>query len=190
MVDTDKTLSGLSWFKANQSSYPNSTKIADLESGFKGKVQAFEKALKAAGAKITVSTTKRNKARAAIMHHAWMVANKKTKPKDVPKIDGVKINWDHGDDAKSIKAAKDMIGKSGFNIAFKPSLTSRHIQGKAIDWTITWTKELKILGKDGKEVTITTSPKNGTNKDLHKVGKGYGVVKLVTDPPHWSTDGK
>ena len=37
----DKTLSGLKWFKANQAKYPNSTKISDLDSGFKSNVTAF-----------------------------------------------------------------------------------------------------------------------------------------------------
>ena len=79
----DKTLSGLAWFKANQSKYANSNKISDLNSGFKSNVQAFEKALKAAGASIKVSSPKRNKSRAAIMHYAWMVAKKKTAPTKV-----------------------------------------------------------------------------------------------------------
>ncbi|KIC48125.1 hypothetical protein [Tateyamaria sp. ANG-S1] len=186
----DKNLSGLAWFKANQSKYPNSNKISALASGFKTSVQAFEKALKAAGATIIVSSTKRNKSRAYIMRYAWDVANKKTAPDKVPKITGVDINWDHGDAAKSIKAAKEMIGSSGFNIAYKPSLTSRHIEGKAIDWTIKWNKELKIKDKKGKEVVIKSSPKSGQNKELHAVGKTYGVVKLASDPPHWSTDGR
>jgi len=185
-----KNLSGLAWFKANQSKYSNSNKISDLGSGFKSSVQAFEKALKAAGAKVAVSSTLRNKSRAAIMHYAWMVAKKKTAPNKVPKIQGVDINFDHGDDKKSIDAAKAMIGSGGFNIAYKPSLTSRHIAGKAIDWTITWGKDLTIKDKSGKEVVVKSSPKNGTNKDLHPVGKSYGVVKLVSDAPHWSTDGK
>lgn len=186
----DKTLSGLKWFKANQAKYPNSTKVSDLDSSFKSNVTAFNAALKAAGAKIVVSTTKRNKSRAAIMHWAYKLANGKVKVAAIPKIAGVTINWDHGDDAKSKKAAKDMIGSSGFNIKYQPSLTSRHIQGKAIDMTITWSGELKIQNKKKEEVTIASSPRNGQNKDLHKIGATYGVVKLVSDPPHWSTDGK
>jgi hypothetical protein len=39
-------------------------------------------------------------------------------------------------------------------------------------------------------VTISSTPRTGAfNTDLHQVGASYGVVKLVTDHPHWSADG-
>lgn len=186
----DDKLSGLDWFKKNQAKYPNSSKVEDLESGFKAKVKAFIAALEEAGAKVKVSSTLRNPTRAALMHWSYKVANGKCKPKDVPKIAGADIKWDHGDDKKSIEAAKEMAGPSGFGIAFQPSLTSRHIEGKAVDMTITWKRTLTIKNKKGEDVTIEKNPKNGNNKDLHKVGATYGVVKLASDPPHWSTDGK
>jgi hypothetical protein len=186
----DKDLSGLDWFKRNHAKYPNSAKIADLDSGFKSNVKAFTDALKAAGAKVTVSATLRNPKRAALMHWAFKVAKGNVKAAAVPKIAGVRITWDHGDDSKSVAAAAEMVGKSGFNIAFQPSLTSRHIQGKAIDMTITWSKSLTIKNRKGEDVTIDSAPTNGRNKELHKVGATYGVVKLVSDPPHWSTDGR
>ena len=186
----DKDLSGLEWFRSNQSKYPNSDSVGDLDASFKSKVADFISALEAAGAKVKISATRRNATRAALMHWSFKVANGKTKPKDVPKIKGATIKWDHGDDKTSVAAAKDMAGKSGFDIAFQPSLTSRHIQGKAIDMTISWTKSLVIKTKKGEEVTITSSPTSGMNKDLHKVGATFGVMKLASDPPHWSTDGK
>ncbi len=190
MADS-KNLSGLDWFRANQAKYPNSARVADLDSSFKPKVKAFIAALEEAKAKVRIASTLRNPQRAAVMHWAFKVANGKTKPKDVPKIAGVTIEWDHGDDKASIAAAKDMVGASGFNIKYQPSLTSRHIEGKAIDMTITWSKSLTIKNKKGEEVTIDSSPRNGAgNKDLHKLGATYGVNKLVSDPPHWSTDGK
>jgi hypothetical protein len=50
---------------------------------------------------------------------------------------------------------------------------------------------LKIKNAKGDEVTITTTPRTGNdNKELHAVGATYGVHKLVSDPPHWSHDGK
>jgi hypothetical protein len=184
-------LSGLDWFKKNQAKYPNSNKVEDLDSGFKSKVKDFLGALKDAGAKVTVSSTLRNPARAAIMHWAFKVANGKVKPSAVPKIKDVDIKWDHGDETKSVDAAKEMVGPSGFNIAFQPSLTSRHIEGKAIDMTITWKKSLTIKNKKGEEVAIEKGPRSGDkNKELHKVGATFGVIKLASDPPHWSTDGK
>jgi hypothetical protein len=49
--------------------------------------------------------------------------------------------------------------------------------------------KLEVAGKGGKKVSIG-SPNNGAdNDDLHKLGADYGVIKLATDPPHWSTDG-
>ena len=186
----DKDLSGAAWFKANQAKYPNSNKVEDLESGFKSKVKAFIKALEDAGAKVKISSTLRNPTRAALMHWSYKVANGKAKPKDVPKIKGAMITWDHGEDEASVAAAKEMAGASGFNIAYQPSLTSRHIEGKAIDMDISWSKDLKIKDSKGKDVTIDKAPRSGQNKDLHKIGDGYGVVKLASDPPHWSTDGK
>jgi hypothetical protein len=38
-------------------------------------------------------------------------------------------------------------------------------------------------------VDITSSPRTGQNGELHAVGQTYNVVKLVSDPPHWSADG-
>jgi hypothetical protein len=55
---------------------------------------------------------------------------------------------------------------------------------------ITWKATLKVRDKGGKEVKITSMPRNGNNKDLHLVGKSYGVIRLGSDPPHWSSDGK
>lgn len=43
---------------------------------------------------------------------------------------------------------------------------------------------------EGVGQSITTVPRNGAgNVALHGVGAGYGVLKLVADPPHWSDDG-
>ncbi|MCY1555605.1 hypothetical protein D9M68_922820 [compost metagenome] len=102
---------------------------------------------------------------------------------------GVDIEWDHGDEATSQKAAKAMV--AGYNIVKEPSLTSRHSQKKAIDMTISWTGDLTIKNKDGTEVAISTEPLNGENDDLIAVGKTYSVIKATFsgDPPHWSTDG-
>ena len=82
--------------------------------------------------------------------------------------------------------------KNAYGMRDKASLTSNHILGKAIDMTITWTKDIKIKDKAGKEYTLT--PNNGAKcEDLHKIGATYGVYKLVKNPPddpHWSFNGK
>jgi hypothetical protein len=71
---------------------------------------------------------------------------------------------------------------------------------KVLDMTIAWTGMLKIRDKGGKEVKITSSPRDGNNKHQtvdhrfsvknQELRETYGVIKLVSDPPHWSVDGK
>jgi hypothetical protein len=56
--------------------------------------------------------------------------------------------------------------------------------------TISWSRTLSIKKKDGTTVNIATQPRNGGNPQLVAVGAGYGVIKLVSDPPHWSDDGR
>jgi hypothetical protein len=129
----------------------------------------------------------RPKERAFLMHWCYYVAKELVSPKKVPKMKGVDINWDHGDDAKSRKAAEQMM--SAYHIAYEPALGSRHTEGKAIDMDITWTGTLKIKKADGTEVSMG-APRNGAdNETLHGVGKSYGVIKLKKDAPHWSSDG-
>lgn len=189
MADKDN-LSGLAWFKKNQASYPNSTKVGDLAGSFKSGTQSFIKALEDAGATVKVSSTKRHATRAHLMHYSWKLAKGQTKAASIPKLSGLDIEWDHGDEKTSQQAAQEMIGPQGFDMDFIASLTSNHIKGLAIDMTISWNGELKIKDAKGKDVTIKTSPRNGQNKELHTVGKSYGVVKHLTDRPHWSVDGK
>jgi len=109
-------------------------------------------------------------------------------------MSGVDIQWLHlnaqgqPDLAASRSAAEQMV--QGYGIVFKPALTSRHTEGKAIDMTITWQNSLLIANGSGTMVTISSSPRDGAgNADLHQVGSSYGVNKLLTDPPHWSSDG-
>ena len=181
-------LSGLCWFDRNQKKFPTSTSERDLDSGFRTKVEAFLKALKAAGAKVEISATHRPKARAQVMHYAYRVAKRELDPSKVPVIPDVKIVWDHGDKDRSVYGAREMV--KAFGIVKKPSLTSHHITKKAIDMTITWSGDLSIVDRKGKTVVIKNGPRDGANTELHKVGASYGVKKLVGDKPHWSVDGR
>ena len=88
----------------------------------------------------------------------------------------------------SRKAATAMV--NGYGIAFQPALKSRHVEGRAIDMTISWTGKLSIKTKSGVVTTVSSTPRNGFNADLRRVGKTFGVTKHPTDPPHWSTDGR
>jgi plastocyanin len=185
-----KTLSGRSWVEK----FPTSVSTDDLVEPFKSNVKKFLAALAAAGATVTIAATKRPKERAFLMHWSYRVARESYDPAKVPVMAGVDIDWVHRDDkgnkngSVSKTNAEQMV--IGYDIAYRPAVDSRHTEAKAIDMDITWiTAELKIKDGAGKDVTIKTGLKNGSNTALHKVGKSYDVVKLVSDPPHWSSDG-
>jgi hypothetical protein len=187
-VQRNARLSGLDWFQRNESNYPNSADVQDLAPGFNLHVRDFIWAMERGGANVFVESTLRNKDRAFIMHWAWKVAHGTVDAAKVPANPNVDIEWDHGNAKKSRKAAQEMV--NAFDIAYEPSLTSNHILGLAVDMTITWTSTIKVKDKDGKEHKLG-HPYNGAQSDkLHKIGKSYGVKKLLKDPPHWSIDGR
>lgn len=66
-------LSGAGWVR----SFTGKDSIHDLSIGFRDKVEKFHKALKQAGARVTISATLRPPERAYLMHWSWMIANKK-----------------------------------------------------------------------------------------------------------------
>jgi hypothetical protein len=194
-VTLNSKLSGKKWWDDHQGTEPfkKSDKISDLESSFQTAVKAFKKALDDAGASISIDTTKRSKKRAYVLHYAWQVAKGNVEARDVPSESGVDIEWVHSTDAKSKAGAQEIV--TAANMASVASLTSNHISGKAIDWTITWTGALSIKNKDGSTKSISSTPRNGGdpgNTELHAVGATYGVKKGLfkkKDPPHWSYNG-
>jgi len=180
--------SGRAW----TSKFPTSRKIGDLKGGFAGGVRKFVDAMEKGGATVDVEATFRPPQRAYLMHYAYLIAHG-ADPAKVPAMSGVDIDWVHKDKSgapdprASRKAAQEMV--SAYDIAYEPALKSRHTEGLAIDMTISWSGDLKIVAADGKELSIATRPRDGGNKELQAVGAGYGVVKLKSDPPHWSSDG-
>ena len=184
-----KTLSSVAWVQK----FPNSTSTDDLVDPFKANAKKFIAALTKAGANVSISSTLRPKERAYLMHWSFEISGG-LDPEKVPEMAGVDIEWVHRDSkgVKNVAASKtaaDMMVK-GYDIAFEPALASRHTEGKAIDMDIDWTvKELTITDGAGKDVVIKTGDKDGSNPQLHKVGASYNVIKLVSDPPHWSSDG-
>jgi hypothetical protein len=174
--------------------FPTSTSTADLSPSFAQAVDSFIAALQAAGANVAISATYRPPERAYLMHYAYRIARSGLDPATVPAMAGVDICWLHRDSvgnpdvAASITAAEAMV--QGYGIVFAPALHSRHTERLAIDMNITWTGNLTIEDGNGQTVTITTTPRTGAgNLDLHAVGATYGVIKLVSDRPHWSSDG-
>lgn len=188
-----KTKSGKYWVTWASTNAKNSTSIDDLEATFKPKAKAFVDALKAAGATVTIGTTKRSDKRAYLFHWSWKIALGKAKPSDATTMIGVDIEWDHGNEADSKKGAKEMVDGFGLAVPPKstnaPSLTSHHIKGKAIDMTIKWVGTLKVKKKDGTVAEVPSMTSVNLNTKLHAVGESYGVKKLKTDAPHWSADG-
>ena len=182
-------LSGKDWWHANQASYPNSQEIDDLEPGFRSKVENFVDSLKHAGANVVVKSTLRNPSRAYLMHYCWKIAYGEVDPEDVPKRGGVDIEWDHGDLEKSRKGAEEMVNL--FGMAHIAALNSNHIRGKAIDMNISWKNTLVMTRPAPLLTRIESRPRTGQNRELHEIGATvFGVRKLVSDPPHWSYDGK
>lgn len=182
--------SGKSWV----SQFPTSTSVDDLVSPFRENLKAFLAALNKAGASVAINATYRPVERAYLMHYAFRIAREGLSPKDVPAMEGVDIQWGHLDDqgkldiVASRRAAEDMV--AAYGIAFRPALRSNHTARLAVDMSIIWSGSLSILNSAGKKVVITSSPRSGSNTDLVRVGKTYGVIKLVSDPPHWSQNGR
>jgi hypothetical protein len=185
-----KEPSGAQWVAR----FPGSSDVSDLSLSFSSAASNFISALQTATATVTVNATYRPAERAYLMHYAFMVANNQIAPSAVPDFAGVDICWKHYDtsgnldDAAARAAAAAMV--SGYGIVYAPALVSRHTQREAVDMNISWTGDLTIVDGNGTSVTITSTPRTGAdNIDLRAVGSSYGVNKLASDAPHWSSDG-
>jgi hypothetical protein len=189
-ASTATELSGAGWV----AKFPGSKAIGDLESGFQASFQKFDQALAEAGATRVINASYRPPERAYMMHWCYRIAKLGFDPKKVPAMDGVDINWDHGDTAQSRAAASAMVAAFGMSkLKTKPALRSRHTQGKAIDMNVSWSGTLKIKRADGTEAAITSTPRDSTNVDLIAVAATYGVIHykaIEKDRIHWSTDGR
>ena len=181
-------LSGREWLENNQASFPNSDSVNDLEPAFAAAVTLFIGAIRKARASVRISATRRNQSRAWMMHYAWRLAKEEITTADIPADPHADIIWDHGDASVSRKKAQEMV--DFFGIVYKPSLTSNHIAGTAIDMTIGWNDPIEILDAQGNSVGLDR-PRNGADSTgLHAVGRTYGVIKLISDRPHWSANGR
>lgn len=182
-------LSGADWVKQ----FPTSRDIADLASPFRENVDAFVTALTNAGATVSIAATYRPAERAYLMHYAYRIAREGLDPRQVPARANIDIEWVHRkannqvDLVASRNAAEDMV--VAYGIVYRPALNSQHTARLAIDMTISWSGTLSIKNARGAQVEIKGTPRSGQNAELHAVGRTYNVVKLVSDPPHWSSDG-
>jgi hypothetical protein len=169
--------------------FAGSKSIDDLDPQWRGRVHAFVSTLERGGAHVEVQATLRPLERAYLMHWCWMIANLSQAPAAVPPQAGVAIDWTHSGDARAARAAAEAMVEA-YELQFLPSLTSRHIVGRAIDMSITWHDRLSVRDFDGAVHYILTDPRDGTNPELAKVGATFGIFKLTTDRPHWSDDGR
>jgi hypothetical protein len=185
-----KELSGVVWV----SRFPDTRTTSDLAGAFRSGCEAFIEAAKAGGADVEVSSTRRPKPRAQLMHFSWRIHKQTLNPQNVLPLAGIDIEWVHRradgsvDLAASRAAATAMV--NAYVIAFQPSLTSLHVLGKAIDMSISWSGSLSVAENSGRVRVIASTPRNGMNLDFRKVGRTYGVLKHPTDRPHWSTTGR
>jgi len=184
---TATIFSGAEWWHANQQNYANSAEISDLAPSFATQVGGFIRALEAGGATVLVAATRRNRLRAYLMHYCWRLANRDIAAAKVPLERKVPIIWDHGNEALSRQAAQEMLDL--FDVVYKPSLTSNHIVGRAVDMKISWTEPFLLKDARGREVLIDRPREDAVHPGLHAVGATYGVRKLRSDAPHWSTNG-
>lgn len=176
-------LSGPAWVAR----FPTSRSLFDLKPPFLDNATKFHNALLAAGAAVRISATLRPPERAYLMHHSFRIAKEGEDPRTVPRMAGVNIQWFHGDLPSSKRAAQQMV--DAYGIAFRPALNSNHTLGLAVDMTITWSGTLRIKDATGTTRSIGAPASGAANAALHTVGRTYGVIKLASDPPHWSSDG-
>lgn len=150
------TPAGIAWCGR----YPTSRSVADLAEPFCSGVISFLAELGSRGCTVSIAATRRPPERAWLMRYAWDIAHG-LDPAAVPRRAGIDILW-------TLDGARAMV--AGYRLAYRPSLTSRHIDGRAIDMSITgW---------------------SGTEDELYDLGALHGVIKLRSDPPHWSDDGR
>jgi D-alanyl-D-alanine dipeptidase len=152
-----------------------------LAEPFRTNVKSFFAAIVAAGGSTTISATYRPAERAYLMHYASKLSRGSVAAADIPSMAGVSIEWVHPTEAASVAAGTAMA--TAYGIVHPPALNSNHTQRTAIDVTIRNMIGKTITNASGTEVRINAL------SDLHAVGGSYGVIKLASDPPHWSQDG-
>jgi D-alanyl-D-alanine dipeptidase len=175
-------LSGIQWVGR----YPTSHSLDDLVSPFKENAKAFYAALIDASASVNIGDTLRPKERAFLMYTAYRIANELIKPENAATYPGVDINWIHPTPEASIAAAKAMV--NGYHIVHAPAFPTKHSSGTAIDMTVTWAGTIWVAQANQVKKEIS-KPADNSNSLLQQVAKTYGVLKLASDPPHWSDDG-
>lgn len=176
--------------------YPGSDKIADCADPFKTNVAKFVLSLKNGGADVRITATYRPPERAYLMHYACWVAGftdkngvfQQMKPEDVPVMPGVDIDWSCGGNRGNQAPVMAQAMVRGYGIVYPAALNSRHTQGRAVDMHIAVPAGATIVDARATPFIISGGA-DGTDSRIVSIGATYGVVKLASDPPHWSDDG-
>jgi hypothetical protein len=187
---TVRALSGAGWVGA----FPVSTSLGALEPTFAADVSRFIQAVTNGGAGVRIRSTLMPPERAHLMHWSWLIAKRGYPADAVPPMEGVSIEWWHGDQARSLQAAREMVDGFGTEkLRVAPALESNPTRGLAIDMAITWAGNLSVIDGHGRRRTIRGGPRDSTNPRLMRVGATFGVMH---DPwsrfgrDRWSVDGR
>lgn len=167
--------SGATWVKY----WPTGKTTATLAQPFRGNLERFITAIEASGGQVHITATLRPRERAYLMHFCYAIAVKGADPASVPPMAGVLIDWVAGGraGAAAMNAAYGQVSPGA-------SLTSNHIEGNAVDMSVVFPRATTIDG-----IAIPAGDGN-MSAALWSVGDAYGVHKLKTDHPHWSSTGK
>jgi hypothetical protein len=165
--------SGVDWCNEFKEPVEEEDKLNALVEPFKTPAINFIEKLRSEGFLVNVTSTRRPPERAYLMHYAWRIVEENMAPQSVPTMNGVYIIWDHGDLAKSKRAAQEMFDK--YKLVAKPSLTSKHIEGKAMDITITVKVGSNLIWKNAIAI----------GKDNYGLLWGGDRPEPNYDPVHW-----
>jgi hypothetical protein len=174
-----RELSGPAWCAR----FPGDATTASLALPWRRDVQRFIASLEAGGARVRITSTYRPPERAWLMHWSWRIA-----AGEVGEQAGIPIRWEHPDRDASIEAARQMV--QAYGIAHRPAIESRHTERLAIDMAVRWTGWLTVTDARGQRQRLDDRRGLDLNPELWRVGSSYGVHKLRTDKPHWSSDGR
>lgn len=142
------------------SRFPGSNRLEDLAEPFRTSAQRFVAHLLSLGCQVQITSTLRPEQRAWLMRMAYDIVHGYIRIDDVPVRSDIQIVW-------TLAGALAMVRE--YKLRFRPSLTSLHIQGLALDMRVVdWM---------------------GSDEALYDLGAEFGVHKLVDDPVHWSATG-
>lgn len=161
--------------------FPTDRTTAGLIQPFRRSVQQFITTLEAGGAQVKIAATRRPAERAYLMRGCWDIVKDGADPAEIPAHPNVNIVWTR-------EGAQEMFGV--YRLVYRPSLTSRHIDGRAIDMSIMWTGVINVVDGRGVRVALDWTRLADRTTRLYAIGASFGVKKLLSDAPHWSDDGR